>query len=218
MKPYRFAAHSRLVQDIATRHGWLSAARYTNLRDVKQYEELGFLDIDWKNYSFQRHLDAATARRPKITIARDIVNIDQLPQIIDEADALLEHCENVALVPKDTRLAHTPFEATIPSRFLLAYSVPSRYGGTSLSPELFDRPTHLLGGSPQAQLALAPRLDVFSFDCNRFTIDAKFGDYFDGQRFVRDRGAGYRACLERSVLAINEAWQSVMGEGLENAA
>lgn len=204
--PLKFAAHSKLVQDITTAYGWLPAARYTNLRDVRSYDQLGFLDIDWKNYSFEAHLKAAQKTRPHITIARDVIQLSDLRVILEEADSLLEFCERVAIVPKDGHFNKCRLADLIPPRFMLAYSVPSRYGGTSVRPEIFDRDTHLLGGSPARQLELAHKLPVYSLDCNRFTIDAKFGDCFDGARFVNARHLGYRECLRRSVVAINDAW------------
>lgn len=59
--------------------GWRPGARYTNLRDVRhvQFEEYGFLDIDWKNYCFDSHLAAAAKVRPFVTVARDIECISQ---------------------------------------------------------------------------------------------------------------------------------------------
>lgn len=204
--PLKFAAHSKLVQDITTAHGWLPAARYTNLRDVRSYSSLGFLDIDWKDYNFEAHIRAAEKTRPHITIARDVIHLDDLTDILSEADRLLEFSERVAIVPKDERFNHQGLSDLIPARFMLAYSVPSRYGGTAVSPEHFDRETHLLGGSPARQLELADKLKVYSLDCNRFTIDAKFGDRFDGTRFISARHLGYRECLTQSVLAINDAW------------
>lgn len=204
--PLRFCAHSKFVQDITTAHGWLPAARYTNLRDVRTYPRLGFLDIDWKSYDLTAHLQAAEQTRPHITIARDIVDINDLDEIIAEADSLLQYAERVALVPKDVEFNDRGIADLIPARFMLAYSVPSRYGGTLVRPELFDRDTHLLGGSPARQLELADKLSVYSLDCNRFTIDAKFGDKFDGMRFVNARQLGYRECLRQSVLEINGAW------------
>lgn len=207
-KPIKFAAHSKLVQDITTAYGWLPAARYTNLRDVRSYPSLGFLDIDWKHYDLDAHVRAAEKTRPHITIARDIENIDDLECILSEADRLLDFSERVAVVPKDVKFNETGIASLMPARFMLAYSVPSRYGGTDVQPHHFDRETHLLGGSPAKQLDLANKLQVYSLDCNRFTIDAKFGDRFDGSRFVNARHLGYRECLRQSVIAINEAWDT----------
>src|SRR5262249_48354755 len=70
--PTKFVAHSATVLSIAVAQGWLPGARYTNLRDVRRFGRLGFLDIEWKRYDFQRHLEAAAHTRPMLTVARDI--------------------------------------------------------------------------------------------------------------------------------------------------
>jgi hypothetical protein len=51
----------------------------------------------------------------------------------------------------------------------------------------FKRPVHLLGGRPDVQRLLAEIMPVVSLDCNRFTLDTAFGDYFDGDKFRRIR-------------------------------
>lgn len=201
----KFVAHSRTVGMIALAHGWLPGARYTNLRDVRKIGQLGFLDIDWKNYNFQRHLAAAKATQPYVTVARDIVRARDLRRTLDEASALAEHCQHVVVVPKARSLAEG-LEERIPSVFLLGYSVPTRYGGTVIPPSCFKRPVHLLGGRPDRQLALAARMPVVSLDCNRFTLDAGYGDYFDGTRFRPHPVGGYQLCLEESLLNINRIW------------
>ena len=209
MEVLKFIAHSKKAIGIAMGHGWHPAARYTNMRDVKTFEfsEIGFLDIDWKNYCFDRHLETTTMHNPKITMARDIECIFQLESILKEAEYLLEHSTQVALVPKDPNLNGRLTEL-IPKEFLLAYSVPTRYGGTDVSIDSFDRPVHLLGGRPDVQRKLADKLKVFSMDCNRFTYDARFGDYFDGETFRPHPVGGYDNCLNDSIININGLWDN----------
>jgi hypothetical protein len=207
-EPLRFASHSKLVQQITTKHGWLPAARYTNLRDVKSFARVGFVDIDWKNYNFSRHLEAVKSVQPEVTVARDIESIDQLGRVLDEAAELSLYASKVVIVPKCLRLAE-PMEEVIPPEFILGFSTPTKYGGTAILPERFRRPVHLLGGAPKAQLRLASQMNVISFDCNRFTLDARFGDYFDGETFRPHPIGGYARCLEDSVLGINAAWTSL---------
>jgi hypothetical protein len=67
----KFVTHSATVLDIAMQQGWLPGARYTNLRDVKRFPRLGFLDINWKNYDFSRHLEAAKLTKPLITVSQN---------------------------------------------------------------------------------------------------------------------------------------------------
>lgn len=209
MEVLKFVAHSKKVICIAKEYGWHPAARYTNMRDVKTFEfrKIGFVDIDWKKYCFVRHLETVAVHKPRITIARDIECIFQLESILKEAESLLEHSKQVALVPKDPNL-NDRLSELIPKEFLLAYSVPTKYGGTAVSIESFDRPVHLLGGRPDVQRTLANELKVYSMDCNRFTYDARFGDYFDGEIFRPHPTGGYDICLRDSIKNINALWDN----------
>ena len=193
-----FVNHSATVLEIAVSHGWLPGARYTNLRDVRRFRELGFLDIDWKRYDFARHLEVAANTRPLMTVARDVENKRDLKRILDQAYRLLEFSKHVAVVPKD-RLLESRLCDSIPPEFVLGFSVPTRYGRTGLSPSAFRRPVHLLGGRPDVQRRLAEIMPVFSLDLNRFTLDAAFGDYFDGEKFRPHPQGGYMRCLAASV-------------------
>lgn len=223
MKVLKFVTHSKKAIRIALENGWFSGARYTNLRDIKSIEfiDLGFLDIDWKNYDFFRHIDAAAATLPKITIARDVESIFELDLILKEAEQLNKYAKLFAIVPKDIRLAGR-FEELIPNKFILAYSIPTKYGGTSISTKYFRRPVHLLGGRPDVQRKLAKEMKVISLDCNRFTYDARFGDYFDGEIFRPHPSGGYERCLRDSIKNINLLWEdyavvTTMGELFEEA-
>jgi hypothetical protein len=172
---------------------------------VKSFDRVGFIDINWRHYDFSRHLEAVKSARPYMTIAKDVLVGDNLEEIIDQAYQLNEYANMVAIVPKDINIRHE-MEDIIPAAFILGYSLPSRYGGTPIEPKCFKRPVHLLGGTPARQIALASAMDVYSFDCNRFTLDARFGDFFDGTRFRPHPVGGYRRCLEDSVIGINAAW------------
>jgi hypothetical protein len=98
-------------------------------------------------------------------------------------------------------------EVVIPKEFILGYSVPTKYGMTSICPNRFKRPVHLLGGRPDIQRKLAEIMNVFSFDCNRFTLDAGYGDYFDGETFRPHPVGGYERCVADSITNINSLWE-----------
>ncbi len=51
-------------------------------------------------------------------------------------------------------------------------------------------------------------MNVISVDCNRFTLDAEFGDYFDGETFRPHPKGGYKRCLRASILNINRLWET----------
>ena len=203
----KFITHSKHVTLIAKRFGWLPGARYTNLRDVRCFDRLGFLDIDWKNYNFRRHLDAARSTRPMITVARDVERKCELPLILEQANTLLRYAESVVIVPKDPLMAEDMNE-TIPGHFLLGFSVKTRYAGTTIPPSAFRRPVHLLGGRPDIQRRLGEVMSVVSIDCNRFTLDAAFGDYFDGETFRPHPKGGYELCITDSLTNINIIWKN----------
>lgn len=206
MSVLKFLSHSKKAIMIAADHGWLPGARYTNLRDVKSFEKLGFLDIDWKNYNFQRHLEAVIKTRPLITVAKDIENLKEFETILSQANELANFAQHVVIVPKDLRLKNIFNQ--IPDKFILGYSVPTRYGGTDIPIKYFNRPVHLLGGRPDIQRELAKTIPVVSIDGNRFTLDAKFGDFFDGKKFTAHPLGGYENCLIDSIKNINQLWKN----------
>lgn len=203
----KFVTHSKRVLDIACRYGWLPAARYTNLRDIRHCERVGFIDVDWKNYSFSRHLAAVKATKPLMTVARDIEKLSELQRTLDQAHELKEHAEYVIVVPKHPRLG-PKVDDLIPAAFVLGYSVPTKYGGTTIPAKAFRRPVHLLGGRPEVQRQLAESMPVVSVDCNRFTLDAAYGDYFDGERFRPHPQGGYLRCIRDPVKNINKLWSN----------
>jgi hypothetical protein len=201
----RFVSHSQRALTIAKSHGWIPGARYTNLRDVRTFDEIGFLDIDWRNYNFTLHLEVAAHVLPIMTVARDVENAQELDAILNQAQELARYCKNVVIVPKDPILA-TVLDSDIPPEYVLGYSVPTRYGGTTIAPSYFRRPVHLLGGRPDRQRRLADLMPIVSLDCNRFTLDASFGDYFDGLTFRPHPVGGYDRCLADSIININRLW------------
>jgi hypothetical protein len=204
----KFVSHGRETIRLAIQHGWFPGARYDDLSHARQFDRLGFLDCDWRKYNFGRHLAAAKATRPQMTVARDIERQTDLSQILHEANELSQYTDTVVLVPKALTLEND-LEELLPPQYRLGYSVPTRHGATPLPPHAFRRSVHLLGGRPDVQRRLADQMKVLSFDCNRFALDAIYGDYFDGQTFRPhpDR-PGYLGCIEASIVNINAMWQS----------
>lgn len=142
-----------------------------------------------------------------MTVARDVVDAATLDDVLHEASILSEFADTVVVVPKDARLTRRR-RLGVPDRFRLGYSVPTRYGGTAIDPEHFTGDVHLLGGRPDVQRKLANAMSVRSLDGNRFTYDAKFGDYFAGTKFLPHPTGGYEACLHASLTNIAKLWES----------
>jgi hypothetical protein len=201
----KFVTHSARVLRIAARYGWLPGARYTNLRDVRDCAAVAFIDIDWKNYDFEQHMRAVKATRPHLTVARDVEHYSDLKSVLRQAEQLARYADRVIVVPKDKRLI--PQLRSIASDFILGFSVPTRYGHTPIPIHYFDAwPVHLLGGRPDKQRLLAQVMNVVSVDCNRFTLDAAYGDYFDGETFRPHPAGGYERCVADSLKNINKLW------------
>jgi len=203
--------HSKQALSIAHKYGWYIGARYTNLRDIRTFKEIKFIDIDWKNYDFKKHLAAVQKVKPKMTVARDIVQFSELSLVLEEAETLKKYCEEVIVVPKAKEFIGNL--DLIPTKYILGFSVPSKYGMTEIPPECFKhRRVHLLGGRPDIQRRLANVLNVVSADCNRFTLDAKFGDFFCGNKFVPHKIGGYEKCIKESIININKMWEDYHGK------
>jgi len=203
----QFVAHGKPVIRLALKQGWRPAARYTNLRDVRglQFANLGFLDVPWKRYRFDLHVEAVKRTRPFMTVARDVEAAQDLEDILREGEQLQAFCDYVVVVPKDRRLG-PDLDRLIPPHMILGYSVPTRYGSTPIPTKYFTRPVHLLGGRPDVQRRLADSMPVVSVDCNRFTLDARFGDFFDGEKFRPHPRGGYLSCLRDSIRNIGNLW------------
>jgi ribosomal protein S18 acetylase RimI-like enzyme len=206
--PARVMCHGRPTLRLAQRLGWLPGARYTNLRDLRGFNRVGLIDVDWVHYDFARHLRAVKATRPLLTIARDITDARNLDETLSQASELAQWADHVVVVPKDTSLRETLTDR-IPESFLLGYSVPTLYGATRLPLKAFRRRrVHLLGGRPDVQLRLARHLNVFSLDGNRITYDAQFGDCFAGNRFTPHPTGGYYECIRDSLILVNSMWSN----------
>jgi hypothetical protein len=204
--PLKVMCHGRKALRIAVKQGWLPGARYTNLRDIPEFDKIGLIDIDWQSYNFSQHLAAVKSTRPILTIAKDIEHWRELPIVLDQAYELNRWASKVVIVPKDPKLGPKLLEL-IPQQFLLGYSVPTKYGETRIALRHFrGRLVHLLGGRPDTQHALSLELNVHSFDGNRFTLDALYGDYFDGVKFRPHPRGGYYECIRASLRSINKLW------------
>lgn len=206
--PLMIMCHGRPTVAIARRFGWLPGARYTNLRDIRGFAQIGLIDVDWKKYNYSAHLEAVRQVRPLLTIAKDVVDIAELPAVLRQAKELQRWAGHVVIVPKDESLG-PKLRELVPRRFLLGYSVPTSYGETLIPIECFGRRrVHLLGGRPDVQFHLAGRLNVFSIDGNRITVDARYGDYFTGSGFRPHPEGGYYTCIRESLREVNRLWKT----------
>lgn len=151
---------------------------------------LTFLDCEFKKYNHELHLEACKILQPKYAVVRDIMTPEQCEEmgieyfnfdtIMRFAQEIEPHTGNVILVPKYDCLSD------IPQKYILGYSIPTKYAGTPLPVEMFrHRPVHLLGGSwKRIRALLEVHSNIISFDCNHLWRVSVYGSfcYPDGKQ------------------------------------
>jgi hypothetical protein len=223
---------NKALAEIARAHGYEYGARLPGTIHFPLY----FADQDWKKPDRERYMAALEREHPSMATVLDWERGDQLAEVLDWAEEAAQYvAESVLLIPKVfSGISRLPREIG-GKRIVLAYSVPSRYGGTEVPVwEFAGWPIHLLGGSPQAQLRawryLHNLADVVSADGNYAQRMAVRGCQFYSREPIRAAShrhwptleeAGGRRMLEhpiheafrRSCLQIREAWAVETGTG-----
>lgn len=149
--------------EIATAAGFKYGAQLPNT----VYGPLHFADQDWKNPNRERYMAELAKHHPFMASVLDWEREEQLPEVLTWAEEAAQHVSVVMLIPKVMGgIPQLPRQiGGKPVR--LGYSVPTKFGGTSLPVwEFTDWPVHLLGGSPHAQVRLTHYLNVVSVDGN----------------------------------------------------
>ena len=171
-----------------------------------------FADQNWKSPDRERYMAALAEHRPTMATVLDWEREDQRTEVLDWAEEAAQYVEQVLIIPKVIGGI-----TTLPRRIggadvVLAYSVPTRYGGTFVPVwEFAGWPVHLLGGSPHAQMKTAHYLDVVATDGNYANLKAtKFCEYWRTGRWFpirpKQEDAPYEA-FRRSCENIMAAWR-----------
>ena len=226
---YCAGGNARLAE-IAIAAGYKYGAQLPNT----VYHPLWMADQDWKRPNRIAYMRALARHRPHMATVLDWERDEALPDVLDWAEEAAQHVERVLVVPKVIGGV-----SRLPRRIggkdvVLAYSVPTRYGGTSVPVWEFARwPVHLLGGSPTAQMRLYSHLrgicEVVSADgnyaqkmatrYNQFYVPGGTASYAsnrwwptlteaDGCRWEGD--APYEA-FRRSCINMMAAWEQLEG-------
>jgi len=142
------------------------------------YAPVYFADQDWTAHkravakgrgdAFRAKYMARLAQhRPAMATVLDLERAEQVGEVLSWAEEAAQYVGRVLIIPK-----YTCATDALPRRIggadvILAYSVPTRYGGTEVPVWEFQGwPVHLLGGSPHAQMRLWRYMDVVSVDGN----------------------------------------------------
>jgi len=161
---YYCAGGNRKFAEIAIEAGF----RYGAQLPSTTYFAAEFADQDYKRPDFPGYLEAIRQQRPKVATVLDWMRADEFEDVMEWAEEVAPYVETVIVIPKVVGLVDWIPERIGGKPVRLGYSVPTRYGGTTVSVREFGtRPVHLLGGSPQRQMYLSRLLkNVVSADGN----------------------------------------------------
>lgn len=184
-----------------------------------------FADQDWKKPDRERYMMALAEHRPEMATVLDWEQEDQRDEVLDWAEEAAQYVKRVLIIPKVIGGIKTLPRHIGSADVVLAYSVPTRYGGTFVPVwEFAGWPVHLLGGSPHKQIEMAHYLNVVSVDGNyaqkmaveycqfwtsgtaRYAKNRYWPTLYeaDGERWEQD--SPYEA-FRRSCKNIMQAWQ-----------
>jgi hypothetical protein len=147
-----------------------------------------FVDQDWRNPDLEKYEAAVAKHSPRLATVLDWERWEQLSEVLAWAETIAVYSETVIIIPKvlggierlPRRVGGRPVR--------LGYSVPTRFGGTTVPiGEFGGWPVHLLGGSPIQQRRLFKYLNVASLDGNYHNSMATRYNQF----FVADGSATY---------------------------
>lgn len=186
-----------------------------------------FADQDWKRKrpDRERYMAELAKYRPTMATVLDWETEEQLKEVLGWAEDAARYVEQVLIIPKVIGGIEQLPRFIGGKEVILAYSVPTSYGGTSVPAwEFRSWPVHLLGGSPHAQMRLAHYMSVVSADGNyhqlmasrycEFWQNGKWCELDEHQEHI-EHDAIYIA-FQRSCENIINAWSrltTIAGDG-----
>jgi len=186
--------------EIAKKLDWMLGVR----SDSYPKHHVQLIDNNWKDYNHIEHLNTCKKIKPLFCTVKDVEKIEELEIILKYAENLKKYCGKVLLIPK------IEFDLSkIDEDFWLAYSVPTKYGKTSVPYSFFQRPTHLLGGSPKKQLECFKKLpNPVSLDGNIAMKISKFGKSIWQENHGIKQVSGCYPSFELSLIKQKEFWEN----------
>jgi GNAT superfamily N-acetyltransferase len=169
--------------------------------ETPAFVDFPFTDPD---AGFEEHAEAVKAAEPRLTVAPDVEHGRALSDVVEMADQLNRHADDVVIVPKECH----PSE--IPDRHRVGLTVGT-FG--SMSPwsvwEYRDcGGVHILGGTPNQQLAVRGLVEVASMDSFTLGQRAAYGMWDSGATDAPD-GWDYYDRLTVSLDNYVRCWSEV---------
>lgn len=147
------------------------------------YHPVYFADQDWKKPDRGAYMAALNKHRPALATVLDLERSEQLPDVLAWAEDAAAYVEQVLIIPKYCGAIDQIPRAIGGKPVVLAYSVPTRFGGADVPIwEFIGWPVHLLGGSPHRQMELARYLNVVSTDGNMANKMAHRGRFWSQKK------------------------------------
>lgn len=211
------AGKNKRYAESALKYGWLYGAQLP----CTIYAPVWFVDQNWRKPDREKYMQALAKHKPTMATVIDLERYDQFEEVMDWAEEASRYAKYIVIIPKIFSIIDDIPERINTSKIIVGYSVPTKFGGSSVPLwEFRDRPVHLLGGSPHKQMELFHYLNVFSADGNMASKMAtkfvsfwskkkgKTGHWVQLQEIGRgdEQGAPYTA-FEMSMQNIMEAWQ-----------
>jgi hypothetical protein len=205
---------NRRFAEIAVEAGFRYGAQLPNT----VYHPIFFADQDWRRPDRAAYMAALAEHRPYMATVLDWEREGQLSEVLGWAEEAAQYVDRVLIVPKVVGgIPYIP-KCIGGKPVVLAYSVPTRYGGTQVPMwEFVSWPIHLLGGSPHKQMEtwhyLSAIAEIISADGNYINLKAtKFCEYWDNGSWVSIQPRQYDAPYEafrRSCVNIMAAWETM---------
>lgn len=160
---------------LARHAGWMTGCRSDDIPTCP-YCRVEFVDVDFKDYDWERYKDFIQQHKPKYAIVPDILCAGDVDITLQRAEILQKYSTYPIIVPKIDCVRE------IPDHYILGYAIPTEYGNTPISFGKFkERRLHLLGGSPRMQYRYwtAAREEIRSLDGNYIVKVADYGEIWD---------------------------------------
>ena len=171
------AAGNQRLAETAIRYGFTYGAQLP----ATTYAPVEFVDQNWKKPVRGTYMAALAQHKPRLATVLDWERESQLDEVLSWADEAAQHVtEAVIIIPKVFNAIHRLPREIRGKQVRLGYSVPTKFGATSVPTwEFCDWPVHLLGGAPQLQLRLAQYMQVASADGNYATkMSNQWGQFY----------------------------------------
>lgn len=126
-----------------------------------------FADQNFKKPDRVAYITALAKYRPEVATVLDWEKPNQYNEVMSWASEAALYCNKVVIIPKVPGTVKNIPKRVGKAKVLIGYSIPTKYGGTRVSPEeCVGKSVHLLGGSPHRQMEYSLLMDVESTDGN----------------------------------------------------